>query len=150
MFCQGLIYLDVLIDDKDQAVVPPLEGFVMNRITEDNFEKLLYKGKSQYQNISKQKSQFYAKSIVEFVKLLLILRLVGSVRIAGRAQHGVRHGDPAGDRPEPGEGRGVALLQTGLRKEEDEWTGGRGVAQLLAHPASPAQDQVQLCGQSVQ
>ena len=44
---QGLIYLDVLIDDKDQAVVPPLEGFVMNRITEDNFEKLLYKGKSQ-------------------------------------------------------------------------------------------------------
>ena len=49
MFWQGLIYLDVLIDDKDQAVVPPLEGFVMNRITEDNFEKLLYKGKSQNQ-----------------------------------------------------------------------------------------------------
>lgn len=43
---QGLIYLDVLIDDQDQAIVPPLEGFVMNRITEDNFEKLLYKGKS--------------------------------------------------------------------------------------------------------
>ena len=51
LYLQGLIYLDVLIDDKDQAVVPPLEGFVMNRITEDNFEKLLYKGKSQYQNI---------------------------------------------------------------------------------------------------
>ena len=47
LYVQGLIYLDVLIDDKDQAVVPPLEGFVMNRITEDNFEKLLYKGKSQ-------------------------------------------------------------------------------------------------------
>ena len=48
---EGLIYLDVLIDDKDQAVVPPLEGFVMNRITEDNFEKLLYKGKSKHLNI---------------------------------------------------------------------------------------------------
>ena len=56
MFWQGLIYLDVLIDDKDQAVVPPLEGFVMNRITEDNFEKLLYKGKSQNQHKISPKS----------------------------------------------------------------------------------------------
>ena len=47
-----MIYLDVLIDDKDQAVVPPLEGFVMNRITEDNFEKLLYKGKSQIHDLN--------------------------------------------------------------------------------------------------
>ena len=41
---QGLIYLDILMDDKDQVVVPPLEGFVMNRVTGDYFETLLYKG----------------------------------------------------------------------------------------------------------
>ena len=42
---QGLIYLDILMDDKDQVVVPPLEGFVMNRVTGDYFETLLYKGR---------------------------------------------------------------------------------------------------------
>ena len=31
LYLQGLIYLDILIDDKDQVIVPPLEGFVMNR-----------------------------------------------------------------------------------------------------------------------
>ena len=40
---QGLIYLDILIEDTDQVVVPPLEGFVMNRVTGDYFETLLYK-----------------------------------------------------------------------------------------------------------
>ena len=44
LYLQGLIYLDILIDDKDQVIVPPLEGFVMNRVTGDYFETLLYKG----------------------------------------------------------------------------------------------------------
>jgi len=43
LYLQGLIYLDILIDDKDQVIVPPLEGFVMNRVTGDYFETLLYK-----------------------------------------------------------------------------------------------------------
>lgn len=43
LFLKGLIYLDVLIYDDDYIVVPPLEGFVMNRVTGDYFETLLYK-----------------------------------------------------------------------------------------------------------
>jgi len=43
LYLQGLIYLDILIDDKDHMIVPPLEGFVMNRVTGDYFETLLYK-----------------------------------------------------------------------------------------------------------
>jgi len=43
LYLKGLIYLDVPIQDNDLIVVPPLEGFVMNRVTGDYFETLLYK-----------------------------------------------------------------------------------------------------------
>lgn len=43
LYKKGLIYLDVPIDDTDFIVVPPLEGFVMNRVLGDYFETLLYK-----------------------------------------------------------------------------------------------------------
>jgi len=43
LYLKGLIYLDVPIYDDDFIVVPPLEGFVMNRVTGDYFETLLYK-----------------------------------------------------------------------------------------------------------
>ena len=43
LYLLGLIYLDILIDDNDHMIVPPLEGFVMNRVTGDYFETLLYK-----------------------------------------------------------------------------------------------------------
>lgn len=43
LYLKGLIYLDVPIYDDDMIVVPPLEGFVMNRVTGDYFETLLYK-----------------------------------------------------------------------------------------------------------
>jgi len=43
LYLKGLIYLDVPIYDDDYIVVPPLEGFVMNRVTGDYFENLLYK-----------------------------------------------------------------------------------------------------------
>jgi len=43
LYLKGLIYFDVIIEDDDLIVVPPLEGFVMNRITGDYFETLLYK-----------------------------------------------------------------------------------------------------------
>jgi hypothetical protein len=43
LYIKGLVYLDVPIDDDDRIVVPPLEGFVMNRVTGDPFETLLYK-----------------------------------------------------------------------------------------------------------
>ncbi|PSN39281.1 Protein FAM91A1 [Blattella germanica] len=40
---KGLIYLDVPIEDDNYIVLPPLEGFVMNRVLGDYFETLLYK-----------------------------------------------------------------------------------------------------------
>jgi len=40
---KGLIYLEVPIDASDHISVPPLEGFVMNRVLGDYFENLLYK-----------------------------------------------------------------------------------------------------------
>ena len=38
-----MIYLDVPLVESDRVELPPLEGFVMNRITGDYFETLLYK-----------------------------------------------------------------------------------------------------------
>lgn len=43
LYKKGLIYLEVPIEDSDYIVVPPLEGFVMNRVLGDYFETLLYK-----------------------------------------------------------------------------------------------------------
>ncbi|KFM81468.1 Protein FAM91A1, partial [Stegodyphus mimosarum] len=43
LYRRGLIYLDVPIEDDDCVCVPPLEGFVMNRVLGDYLETLLYK-----------------------------------------------------------------------------------------------------------
>ncbi|XP_076259821.1 protein FAM91A1 [Rhynchophorus ferrugineus] len=43
LYKKGLIYLDVPITAMDKVQVPPLQGFVMNRILGDYFETLLYK-----------------------------------------------------------------------------------------------------------
>ncbi|XP_063242692.1 protein FAM91A1 [Bacillus rossius redtenbacheri] len=43
LYKKGLVYVDVPIEDDDHIVVPPLEGFVMNRVLGDYFETLLYK-----------------------------------------------------------------------------------------------------------
>ncbi|XP_046670093.1 LOW QUALITY PROTEIN: protein FAM91A1 [Homalodisca vitripennis] len=43
LYKKGLIYLEVPIEDSNYIVVPPLEGFVMNRVLGDYFETLLYK-----------------------------------------------------------------------------------------------------------
>ncbi|KAK3600385.1 hypothetical protein CHS0354_016001 [Potamilus streckersoni] len=43
LYRKGLVYLDVPINDEDCIIVPPLEGFVMNRVLGDYFETLLYK-----------------------------------------------------------------------------------------------------------
>ncbi|CAL8135325.1 unnamed protein product [Orchesella dallaii] len=43
LYKKGLIYVDVPIQNDDYIVVPPLEGFVMNRVLGDYFETLLYK-----------------------------------------------------------------------------------------------------------
>lgn len=43
LYRRGLVYLDVPIDDDSCVSVPPLEGFVMNRILGDYLETLLYK-----------------------------------------------------------------------------------------------------------
>ena len=43
LYNRGLIYLNIPIADTDVIVVPPLQGFVMNRVQGDYFETLLYK-----------------------------------------------------------------------------------------------------------
>ncbi|XP_022089534.1 protein FAM91A1-like isoform X2 [Acanthaster planci] len=43
LYTKGLVYMDVPIEDDDCIIVPPLEGFVMNRLQGDYFETLLYK-----------------------------------------------------------------------------------------------------------
>lgn len=42
LYRKGLIYLDVPINDEDQICIPPLRNFVMNRVSGDYFENLLY------------------------------------------------------------------------------------------------------------
>lgn len=42
LYRKGLIYLDVPISDEDQICIPPLRNFVMNRVSGDYFENLLY------------------------------------------------------------------------------------------------------------
>lgn len=43
LYKKGLVYLDVPVTAVDKVQVPPLQGFVMNRILGDYFETLLYK-----------------------------------------------------------------------------------------------------------
>ena len=43
LFTKKLVYLAILISNKDYIVVPPLQGFVMNRVQGDYMETLLYK-----------------------------------------------------------------------------------------------------------
>ncbi|XP_075227037.1 protein FAM91A1 isoform X2 [Lycorma delicatula] len=43
LYKKGLIYLEVPVEEGDHIIVPPLEGFVMNRVLGDYFETLLYK-----------------------------------------------------------------------------------------------------------
>ncbi|KAK3090617.1 hypothetical protein FSP39_013167 [Pinctada imbricata] len=43
LYRKGLVYMDVPIADEDCIIVPPLEGFVMNRVLGDYLETLLYK-----------------------------------------------------------------------------------------------------------
>lgn len=55
LYNKGFIYLDVPISDDSCIVVPPLEGFVMNRVQGDYFETLLYKifvSIDEYTNVS--------------------------------------------------------------------------------------------------
>lgn len=40
---RGLVYIDIPVDSSDSILVPPLKDFVMNRVTGDYFENLLYK-----------------------------------------------------------------------------------------------------------
>ena len=43
LFTRQLIYFVIPVCDTDYIVVPPLQGFVMNRVSGDYFETLLYK-----------------------------------------------------------------------------------------------------------
>ncbi|XP_018007194.1 protein FAM91A1 [Hyalella azteca] len=43
LYGKGLIYLEVGVKGGDRVSVPPLEGFVMNRVTGDAMERLMYK-----------------------------------------------------------------------------------------------------------
>lgn len=43
LYNRQLVYCAIVIDDTDYIVIPPLKGFVMNRVSGDYFETLLYK-----------------------------------------------------------------------------------------------------------
>ena len=43
LYTKQIIYFAITIQDDDYIVVPPLKGFVMNRVQGDYFENLLYK-----------------------------------------------------------------------------------------------------------
>lgn len=43
LYAKGLMYIEVPINDNDCISVPPLEGFVMNRVLGDYLENLMYK-----------------------------------------------------------------------------------------------------------
>ncbi|EGG19901.1 FAM91 family protein [Cavenderia fasciculata] len=43
LISKGLIFVDIPIANSDYLSMPPLEGFVMNRVSGDYFENLLYK-----------------------------------------------------------------------------------------------------------
>ncbi|XP_067934603.1 protein FAM91A1-like [Watersipora subatra] len=43
LYKKGFVYLDVPVYESDRIIVPPLEGFVMNRVLGDYLETLLYK-----------------------------------------------------------------------------------------------------------
>eukprot|EP00041_Stephanoeca_diplocostata_P003725 m.37467 g.37467 ORF g.37467 m.37467 type:complete len:874 (+) comp14563_c0_seq2:179-2800(+) len=43
LYRKNLVYFNVPIADDDKIYIPPLEGFVMNRVLGDYFENLLYK-----------------------------------------------------------------------------------------------------------
>jgi len=43
LYRRGLVFFDVPVEDDDHVSVPPLEGFVMNRVLGDYLETLLYK-----------------------------------------------------------------------------------------------------------
>ncbi|KAJ5069019.1 protein fam91a1 [Anaeramoeba ignava] len=43
LYSKGLVYFQVPIIETDYITIPPLKNFVMNRISNDYFEKLLYK-----------------------------------------------------------------------------------------------------------
>lgn len=42
LYRKGLVYLDVPISGEDKICIPPLKHFVMNRVSGDDFESLLY------------------------------------------------------------------------------------------------------------
>ena len=43
LYNKQLIYCVIWMEDTDYIVIPPLKGFVMNRVSGDYFETLLYK-----------------------------------------------------------------------------------------------------------
>lgn len=55
LYRKGLIYLDVPISGTDKISIPPLRNFVMNRLSGDNFENILYQifvSADEYMDIS--------------------------------------------------------------------------------------------------
>lgn len=65
IFRRGLIYLDVPITAVDRIQVPPLQGFVMNRVLGDYFETLLYKifvSIDEHTTVGEVKFMFFFKS----------------------------------------------------------------------------------------
>eukprot|EP00466_Bigelowiella_natans_P012611 jgi/Bigna1/85816/estExt_fgenesh1_pg.C_60190 len=42
LYANGLLWFEVVLKGDDRITIPPLEGFVMNRLNRDQFERLMY------------------------------------------------------------------------------------------------------------
>lgn len=72
LYGKGLIYLDVPLTENDRVTVPPLEGFVMNRVTGDPMESLLYR---VFISIDEHSSLAELGSVLGTSKVLITLAL---------------------------------------------------------------------------
>ena len=78
LYKKGLIYIDIPIESNDKVLVLPLEGFVMNRVVGDHFEKLLYNifvssdertSISQLSNVLEIEETFIKRAMSTFIRL---------------------------------------------------------------------------------
>ncbi|KAG1653085.1 Protein FAM91A1 [Nymphon striatum] len=86
LYLKGLVYLDVLIDDNDYIILPPLEGFVMNRIQGDYFETLLYK---ILVSIDETTSVLEARYMRIFIRIFGPLGLAGMLYVVAQLHNAV-------------------------------------------------------------
>ncbi|XP_071964356.1 protein FAM91A1-like [Antedon mediterranea] len=124
LYRKGLIYMDVPIQDDDCIVVPPLEGFVMNRVQGDYFETLLYK---IFVSIDEHTTVAELANVLE-IDLQLVKNAVSMYCRLGFAKRKGKDADPESLHPSWNEP--FAAISTNKKTSESEdvllidWTAG--------------------------